>query len=122
MDLQLKDKVVLITGASKGIGLACARAFVAEGARVALAARNAEVLHAAAVDLRASGAEVLAVPVDLGDAAQAERLAREVEQHLGPIDVLVNSAGAARRTPATRTACPAASSTAARPRRPRQPR
>ena len=59
MDLQLKDEVVLITGASKGIGLACARAFVAEGARVALAARNAEVLHAAAVDLRASGAELV---------------------------------------------------------------
>ena len=78
MDLQLKGKVVLITGGSKGIGLACARAFVAEGARVALAARNAEVLHAAAVDLRASGAEVLAVPVDLGDAgdcADADGLA-----------------------------------------------
>ena len=99
MDLQLKDKVVLITGASKGIGLACARAFVAEGARVALAARGADVLQAAAAELRATGAEVLAVPADLGDATQAEQLARAVTEQFGPIDVLVNSAGAARRTP-----------------------
>ena len=100
MDLQLKDKVVLITGASKGIGLACARAFVAEGARVALAARGADVLQAAAAELRATGAEVLAVPADLGDATQAEQLAHAVTEQFGPIDVLVNSAGAARRTPA----------------------
>lgn len=100
MDLQLKNKVVLITGASKGIGLASARAFLAEGARVALAARGADVLHAAAADLRAAGAEVLAVPADLTDAGQAEQLARDVAEKLGPIDVLVNSAGAARRTPA----------------------
>ena len=99
MDLQLKDKVVLITGASKGIGLACARAFLAEGARVALAARGADVLQAAAAELRATGAEVLAVPADLGDATQAEQLARAVTEQFGPIDVLVNSAGAARRTP-----------------------
>ena len=99
MDLQLKDKVVLITGASKGIGLACARAFLAEGARVALAARGADVLQAAAAELRATGAEVLAVPADLGDATQAEQLAHAVTEQFGPIDVLVNSAGAARRTP-----------------------
>ena len=100
MDLQLNNQVVLITGASKGIGLACARAFALEGARVAIAARQPAVLDAAAAELRAGGAEVLAVPADLGDAAQAERLAREVADRLGPIDALVNSAGAARRTPA----------------------
>lgn len=100
MDLQLKDKLVLITGASKGIGLACARAFVAEGARVALAARTVDVLHAAAAALRAAGAQVLAVPADLTDPTRAERLVREVTDQFGPIDVLVNSAGAARRIPA----------------------
>ena len=100
MDLQLEHKVVLITGASKGIGLACARAFLAEGARVALAARGADTLQAAVADLRAVGADVIGVPADLTNTAQAERLAREVEAQLGPIDVLVNSAGAARRTPA----------------------
>ena len=96
MDLQLKDKVVLITGASKGIGLACARAFVAEGARLALAARSADVLQAAAAELRATGAEALAVPADLIEPAQAEQLAHAVTEQFGPIDVLVNSAGAAR--------------------------
>ena len=100
MDLQLKNKRVLITGGSKGIGLACARAFAAEGARLALAARQADTLQAAADALRATGAQVLAVPTDLGDALQADRLVREVGEQFGPIDVLVNSAGAARRTPA----------------------
>lgn len=100
MDLQLENKLVLITGGSKGIGLACARAFAAEGARLVVAARQADALHSAAEALRGSGAQVLAVPTDLGDAAQAERLVREVEAQYGPIDVLVNSAGAARRTPA----------------------
>jgi len=53
MDLGLKDQVVLITGGSKGIGLACALAFAAEGARVAIASRNAAHLDAAAAQLRA---------------------------------------------------------------------
>jgi len=100
MDLQLTDKVVLITGASKGIGLACAQAFADEGARVAIAARQADTLEAAAASLRAAGATVLPVVADLGDPAQAEGMARQIAETLGPIDVLVNSAGAARRTPA----------------------
>ena len=98
MDLQLNNKLVLITGASKGIGLACALAFAAEGARIALAARRPDVLELAADELRAAGAQVLAVPTDLSDAHQAEQLVRAVGERLGPIDVLVNSAGAARRT------------------------
>lgn len=97
MDLHLTDKVVLITGGSKGIGLACARAFAAEGARVAIVARQAAPLEAAAVELRRGGASVLALAADLVEAVQ---LVREVEQALGPVDVLVNAAGAARRTPA----------------------
>lgn len=58
MDLQLSQQVVLITGASKGIGLACAHAFAAEGARLAIAARGAEALEAAAAELRDGGATV----------------------------------------------------------------
>ncbi|WP_137895905.1 SDR family oxidoreductase [Ramlibacter sp. 2FC] len=100
MDLHLTDKVVLITGGSKGIGLACARAFAAEGARVAIVARQTAPLEAAAVELRRGGASVLALAADLVEAVQAEQLVREVEQALGPVDVLVNAAGAARRTPA----------------------
>jgi NAD(P)-dependent dehydrogenase (short-subunit alcohol dehydrogenase family) len=95
MDLELTDKVVLITGGSKGIGLACARAFLAEGARVAIASRSPENLAAA----RAALGDVFAAVADLTDAAQGATLIAEVEAALGPLDVLVNSAGAARRTP-----------------------
>lgn len=99
MELGLTDKVVLVTGGSKGIGLACACGFAAEGARVAIASRDTANLERAAATLRARGAEVLCVVVDLEQAAQAAGMVREVEDRLGPVDVLVNSAGAARRTP-----------------------
>lgn len=95
MDLELTDKVVLVTGGSKGIGLACARAFAAEGARVAIASRSAENLARA----RAVLGDVLGVAADLTDPAQAAAMVEAAEKELGPIDVLVNSAGAARRTP-----------------------
>lgn len=100
MDLHLTDKIVLVTGGSKGIGLACAQGFAAEGARVAIAARHPQALEAAAALLRRSGATVLTVVADLGDPAQAQQMVRQVADGLGPVDVLVNSAGAARRTPA----------------------
>jgi NAD(P)-dependent dehydrogenase (short-subunit alcohol dehydrogenase family) len=104
MDLQLKNKVVLITGGSKGIGLACARAFAAEGARVAIAARNVEQLGVAASQLKAEGIDAFVVSADLTDPAQAVRMAEAVMAKLGPIDVLVNSAGGAKRaTPAELT-------------------
>jgi len=95
MDLNLGGKHVLITGGSKGIGLACARAFIAEGARVALISRSEANLAAA----RAALGAPLAIAADLADAAAAARAVERAESELGPIDVLVNSAGAARRTP-----------------------
>ena len=94
MDLGLKDKKVLITGGSKGIGLACARAFVAEGARVALVSRSEENLRKANIQ----GAYTIAA--DLTDAAAAAAMVERVEKEFGPLDVLVNSAGAAKRTDA----------------------
>jgi len=94
MDLGLKDKKVLITGGSKGIGLACARAFVAEGARVALVSRSQENLRNANIK------DAYTLAADLTDAAAAAAMVERVEKEFGPIDVLVNSAGAAKRTDA----------------------
>jgi len=99
MDLGLQGKVVLVTGGSKGIGLACVRAFLAEGARVAMAARSPAQLHAAVSHLHQAGLSVLPLVADLADAAQAQRLAGNVVDQLGPIQVLVTCAGGARRTP-----------------------
>ncbi len=96
MELNLAGRVVLVTGGSKGIGLACAEAFLKEGARVAIASREQRNLDEAAKLLRVH-AEVLAVAADLRQATDATRLVAAVEARLGPIDVLVNSAGAARR-------------------------
>jgi NAD(P)-dependent dehydrogenase (short-subunit alcohol dehydrogenase family) len=102
MDLQLQKKHVLISGGSKGIGLACARVFLHEGARVSLVARNAANLQAAADGLRAlapdAGERVAVVAADLSDAAAALAALDQVERLAGPVDILVNSAGAARRS------------------------
>jgi NAD(P)-dependent dehydrogenase (short-subunit alcohol dehydrogenase family) len=96
MDLGLSGKTVLVTGGSKGIGLACARLFLAEGARVAISSRSRENLDRGLAEL--PGAAAFAA--DLTDAAEAGRMVEAVERELGVPDVLVNSAGAARRTPA----------------------
>ncbi len=95
MDLDLKGKTVLVTGGSKGIGLACAKAFLAEGAKVAISSRSQANIDRALKDL--GGANGYAG--DLIDADQALRVVDAAERDLGAIDVLVNSAGAARRTP-----------------------
>ena len=94
MDLALKGKKVLITGGSKGIGLACARAFMAEGARVAIVSRSRENLEQAKKTL----GPVYTVAADLINAAAAAAVVEQVEKEFGAIDVLVNSAGAAKRT------------------------
>lgn len=98
MDLKLKGRVVLITGGSKGIGLACARGFAVEGACVAIVGRNAATLAAAAAKLAAEGHTVLTHAADLVDPSAAPAMVAAVEAALGPVDVLVNSAGAAVRT------------------------
>ncbi len=90
MDLKLRGQSVLITGASKGIGLACAEAFAAEGCDLHLAARSAEAMDAAKVDLEARhGVRVTTYPADLSDDAAMRALADAV----GDVDVLVNNAG-----------------------------
>jgi short-subunit dehydrogenase len=90
---KLKDKVVVVTGASAGIGRAAALAFADRGAAVALVARRKGVLEDVAEECRARGAEALAVPADVADAAAVEGVAREVAGRFGRIDVWVNNAG-----------------------------
>ena len=94
MDLGLEDRVVAVTGGSKGIGLACAAAFAAEGARVAIVSRSREHLDAALVHVRGGKHRPVAFAADLVDAAAARGAIDAIEEALGPIDVLVNSAGA----------------------------
>ncbi|MEO5833197.1 MAG: SDR family oxidoreductase [Nakamurella sp.] len=85
-------QVVVVTGASGGIGRATAAAFGARGARVALLARGAAGLAGAARDVEAGGGRALVVPTDVADPAQVEAAAERVENELGPIDVWVNVA------------------------------
>jgi NAD(P)-dependent dehydrogenase (short-subunit alcohol dehydrogenase family) len=97
MDLGLKGSVVLVTGASKGIGLACALAFAREGARVVAVSRSAANLAAAQAVLAREGLAMETRAADLIDGQAAGALVDEIERSVGPIGVLVNSAGAARR-------------------------
>src|SRR5262245_8411129 len=97
MNLGLTNKRVIITGGSKGIGLACARAFAAEGARVAIVSRNSENLDRAKKQLATEGFEIVAIQGNLTMPGDAQAAVRSAEQQLGPTDVLVNSAGAAKR-------------------------
>jgi NAD(P)-dependent dehydrogenase (short-subunit alcohol dehydrogenase family) len=86
------DQVVVVTGASGGIGRATAIAFGRRGARVALLARGSSGLAGAAQQVRDAGGEPLVVPLDVADADQVEAAAARVESELGPIDVWVNVA------------------------------
>lgn len=97
MELSLAGTIALVTGASKGIGLACATLFAESGARVVAVARDRARLQQEVDALVARGLAVQAMAADLSDAAQAQALAAQVESQVGPVDVLVNSAGAARR-------------------------
>ena len=84
--------VVVITGASAGVGRATAQAFAADGADVALIARGEAGLEGAAAEVRALGRRALVVPLDVADADAVARAAQTVEQGLGPMDVWVNNA------------------------------
>jgi NAD(P)-dependent dehydrogenase (short-subunit alcohol dehydrogenase family) len=97
MKLGLDGKIVLITGGSKGIGLACARAFAAEGARVAIASRSQENLERARQTLAGEGVDVVTLVADFSRPQDAQAAASQTEKLLGPVDVLINCAGAANR-------------------------
>jgi NADP-dependent 3-hydroxy acid dehydrogenase YdfG len=87
-----RDRVVVVTGASAGVGRAVARAFGAQGAKVGLVARTREALEAAAREIERAGGEALVLPLDVADAAAVERAADEVVARWGRIDVWVNDA------------------------------
>lgn len=94
MDLGLKGKVALVSGASSGLGLAIARELAAEGASVALVARRKDELERNAAEITAAGAgRAVAVTGDVTEDGAAERCARDVERLLGPIDILLANAG-----------------------------
>ena len=96
MELALGDKVVLITGATRGIGADIALGFAEEGARVAICARTKIDLDVKAGEItRATGSTVVGIPVDLSRRGEPERLVDEVVKRFGRLDVLVNSAGVA---------------------------
>ena len=97
MDLKLHGCVVVVTGASKGIGYSCAEAFAVEGAKVALVSRSQANLDVALARLPRGGSAPLAIAADMTSREGAEAMVARVENTLGEIDVLVNSAGAARR-------------------------
>src|SRR4030095_5256753 len=97
MKLGLEGKVVLVTGGSKGIGLACARGFANEGAHVAIASRSQENLDRARQTLAGEGLEIVTIRADFSKPEDAQSAAASAERLLGPIDVLINCAGAANR-------------------------
>src|SRR5947199_643499 len=89
----LRDKVVLITGGSRGLGLVLARQICAAGGKVALIARDADELARAKADLAPRGGAVLTVQSDLLDAGQIRSAVRQIIDRFGKIDVLINNAG-----------------------------
>jgi len=90
----LEGKVAIVTGASRGIGAASARAFAAAGATVVLAARTAEAIAAIADEINASGGTALAVATDVVDRGSVERLVDRTVATFGRLDIAFNNAGA----------------------------
>lgn len=88
----MPQQVVVVTGASAGVGRAVARAFARQGARVALLARGLPGLEAARHEVEALGGEAMVLPLDVADADAVEAAAGQIERALGPIDVWVNNA------------------------------
>jgi NAD(P)-dependent dehydrogenase (short-subunit alcohol dehydrogenase family) len=91
--MKFRDRTVLVTGASRGIGRSIALRFAEEGARLALIARTEAELLATATLVEQAGARSVAIPTDIRDRAGAEACVERAEKELGAIDVLVNNAG-----------------------------
>ena len=99
MDLGLMGRGCVVTGATRGIGLATARMLVTEGASVLLVARSAEALEAAELECAGPGGAIASLAVDITEAGVAERIIEECEERFGAMDVLVNNAGTSEAKP-----------------------
>ena len=91
-DQYFQDKVVVITGASAGLGRALVREFAGHGATIALLARGIDGLNAAVAEVEAGGGKAKAYPTDVADSDQVEAAAQAIESELGPIDIWINNA------------------------------
>jgi short-subunit dehydrogenase len=89
----ISGQVVLITGSSRGLGLAMAREFASLGCKLVICARDEQELREAEADLRARGAEVLAIRCDVGKNDDVQKMVEQTTQHFGRIDILINNAG-----------------------------
>jgi 3-oxoacyl-[acyl-carrier protein] reductase len=96
MDMGLKGKVALVTGASQGIGKACALVLAGEGCNVAICARGKEALEKAAEEIKSKGKQVLAVQADVAKPEDIKNMVARTIEKFGCIDVLVNNAGTGR--------------------------
>jgi len=94
--MNLSGRVALVTGASQGIGRACALRLAKDGAAVAVAARNQEKLNVLANEINAAGGKAAAFPVDVGDEEQVKAVLKAAIAQFGKIDILVNNAGITR--------------------------
>lgn len=95
--MSLKNKVVVITGASSGIGMACAREFAHRGSHVVIAARNLDGLKALEGELKNQGVQILTVPTDVSREEDCRKLISETVEKFGRIDILINNAGLSMR-------------------------
>src|SRR5256885_1931570 len=94
-------EVVVVTGASAGVGRATVREFARHGAHIGLLARGRDGLEAALQEVEAAGGKAIVLPADVADASQVEAAAAAVEEQLGLIDIWVNNAMASVFSPAT---------------------
>ena len=92
-----KDKVVIITGATSGIGEACAEVFGRQGAKIAITGRNPQKLEQTTAKLRSENIEVLSIHANAGSEVDNKRMAAETLSHYGRIDILINNAGISMR-------------------------
>jgi len=96
MAISLKDKVVLITGASSGFGADAAHLFAKEGASVVLAARRIDRLQELAIKIQEEGGEAMAIPVDVSERIEIEEMVQTIFEIYGHVDILFNNAGFGR--------------------------